>query len=150
MKIFIAKLILLGIVLSISACASVPMAPASFDQTAKQFAPVADKANLYIYRNESMGAAIAMGIYINELPIGQTAAKTYLNLQLDPGTHKIRGHAENNSEVSLDAKAGENYYIWQEVKIGLGSARNKLQLVDTATGQAGVRECKLTSAGQSK
>lgn len=133
---------------AISGCASVPMAPADADQLAKQFVPVQGKATVYVYRNEGFGGAIKMGIYVDEKPIGQTAPHTYLRLVLAPGMHKIRGHAENHSEIELDAKAGENYFIWQEVKMGWGSARNQLQLVDTETGVKGVHDCKLTAAGQ--
>ncbi len=137
---FMAVLILLT-----SGCASVPMAPASADSAAKQFQSIPDKANVYIYRNEGMGGAIKMGIYVDEQPVAQTAASTYVNLQLDPGPHTIRGHAENNSEVPLDAKGGELYFIWQEVKMGIMSARNKLQIVDAAQGKKGVQECKLAA-----
>lgn len=124
-------------------CASVPMAPAASDQAAKQFAKLPDKGNVFIYRNESMGAAIKMGIYLNDAPIAQTAAKTYINLQLAPGQYKIRSHAENNSEVALDVKAGEIYFLWQEVKMGFGSARSKLQVVDVETGMKAVKNCNL-------
>jgi hypothetical protein len=136
------------LVATVTGCASVPMAPADADKAAKQFATSPDKGNVYIYRNESMGAAIKMGIYVNEKPIGQTAAKTYLLIPLAPGVHKIRGHAENDSFVDLDVKAGKNYFIWQEVKMGGMSARNLLQVVDEATGKKAVSQCKLTAAGQ--
>jgi uncharacterized protein DUF2846 len=129
-------------------CASVPMASGDADAAAKQFATNPKKANVYIYRNESMGAAIKMGVYVDGKPIGQTASKTYLLIPLDPGMHKIRGHAETDSFLDLDAKAGQNYFIWQEVKMGAMSARDKLQLVDEKTGKKGVNECKLTNAGQ--
>jgi hypothetical protein len=38
--------------------------------------------------------------------------------------------------------AGRLYYIWQEIKMGLGTARNELKLVDETTGRAGVMESK--------
>ena len=136
-----------SLVLLATGCASVPMAPAGDDAAAKQFATVPGKANVYIYRNESMGAAIKMGVYVDDAGVGQTAANTYINVQLAPGKHTVRGHAENNSEVVLDAEAGKNYYLWQEVKMGFGSARNALQLVDEATGQAAVRSCALVQTG---
>ena len=144
------KRISLAIVLlaAFTGCASVPMASTDADKSAKQFVTNPSKANVYIYRNEGMGSAIKMGIYVDNKPIGQTAAKTYLKLTLDPGTHTIRGHAENLSDIDLDAKAGQNYFIWQEVKMGIGSARNKLQVVDAKTGTKGVNECKLTASGQ--
>jgi hypothetical protein len=133
---------------ALTGCASVPMASADADKAAKQFVTNPTKANLYVYRNESMGAAIKMGVYVDEKPFGQTAANTYLQIALTPGMHKIRGHAESNSELDLDAKAGQNYFIWQEVKMGVMSAGNKLHLVDEKAGKKGVSECKLAAAGQ--
>jgi len=133
---------------ALAGCASVPMASPDADKAAKQFMPPPGKANLYVYRNESMGAAIKMGVYVDEKPIGQTASKTYFQIPLAPGKHKVRGHAETNSEVEVDAQAGKNYFVWQEVKMGAMSARNKLQIVDEATGKKGVNECKLGAAGQ--
>jgi len=132
-----------GVISLLGGCASVPMAPATLDHAAKQFAKLPDKGNVFIYRDESMGAAIKMGIYLNEAPVAQTAAKTYINLQLAPGQYKIRSHAENNSEVVLDVKAGEVYFLWQEVKMGFGSARCKLQVVDAETGMRAVKSCNL-------
>src|SRR5690242_5115333 len=89
----------LGIVLvaTLAGCASVPMASGDADAAAKRFATNPSKANVYVYRNESLGAAIKMGVYVDGKPIGQTASKTYLLIPLDPGMHKIRGHAETDS-----------------------------------------------------
>jgi hypothetical protein len=143
LKKWIVPGVLAAVVSMFSGCASVPMAPAAADQAAKQFSKLPDKANIFVYRNESMGAAIKMGLYLNDAPIGQTAAKTYVNVQVAPGTYKIRSHAENNSEVTLDAKAGEVYFLWQEVKMGFGSARSNLQIVNAETGKKGVSSCSL-------
>jgi hypothetical protein len=124
-------------------CASVPMATPEADATAKKFQVAPDKANLYIYRNESMGAAVKMKVLIDGQPAGQTAAKTYVMRTVDPGSHVVTSKAENESTLTVDAVAGQNYFLWQEVKMGFGSARSSLQLVDEAKGKAGVAECKL-------
>ena len=50
---------------------------------------------------------------------------------------------ENDATLSLDAKAGNNYFVWQEFKRGLMAPRSQLHLVDEATGKAGVAECEL-------
>ena len=44
----------------------------------KTFSIAPNKSGVYIYRNESMGAAIKMDVQIEGTPIGQTAANTYL------------------------------------------------------------------------
>jgi hypothetical protein len=127
----------------VTGCASVPMAAPEADSAAKAFATDPAKANVYIYRNESMGGAVTMKVLLDDQPVGATAAQTYIYRQVDPGTHVITSKAENDATLSLDAVAGQNYFVWQEVKMGLLSARSKLQLVDEAKGKAGVKECKL-------
>jgi hypothetical protein len=131
-----------------SGCASVPMASADNDSKAKTFATAADKANIYVYRNESMGAAIKMPVALNGKLVGDTAAKTFMLLSVAPGKHTLVSKTENDSTLSLDVQAGRNYFVWQEVKMGMFAARSLLQLVDEAKGRAGVSECKLIESTQ--
>lgn len=124
-------------------CASVPMAPADQDAKAKQFTPVSNKANVYIYRNENFGRAIPMTVSVNGKVLGQTAAQTYFWLQLNPGQYNLESHTENVSMLNLSAEPGKDYFVWQEVKMGLWAARSLLQQVDDKTGREGVLESKL-------
>ena len=125
----------------VTGCASVPMAPASADAAAKAFKTDPAKANIYIYRNETFGAALKMPVTLNDASIGETASKTYLFRQVAPGTHTITSQGKDT--LSVDVKAGNNYFVWQEVKMGLVSGGSKLHLVDEAKGKAGIAECKL-------
>ena len=140
------KIMLMGLLAStvlVSGCASVPMASVERDTQSKTFSVKPDKANVYIYRNESLGAAVKMDVDFDAKPIGQTVAKSYFALEVEPGKHILISKAENDSVLDVNAEAGKNYFVWQEVKMGLLYARNKLQFVDDATGKAGVSECKL-------
>lgn len=134
----IAAIILTG-------CASVPMASSEADTKAKSFQTEVQtgKANLYIYRNETMGAAIKMTVLLDGQLAGDTASKTYIFKSLDPGSHTVVSKTENDATVTFDAEPGKNYFIWQEVKMGMFAPRSQLHLVADATGQAGVSECKL-------
>lgn len=134
---------IVSLALSLVGCASVKMGDAKQDAALKSFVAPKDKAGVYIYRNESMGAAIKMGVELDGTEIGQTAANTYLYKEVTPGKHTFVSRAENDSTIEVDAKPGTLLYIWQEVKMGLLSARSKLQLVDQAQGQKGVQETKL-------
>jgi hypothetical protein len=127
-----------------SGCASVPMASAERDTAAKSYAVKPDKANIYVYRNEGMGAAVKMSVVLDGKLVGDTGAKTFLVLEVAPGKHTLVSKTENDSTLVVDTVAGKNYFVWQEVKMGLMSARSSLQLVDEAKGKAGVAECKLT------
>jgi len=140
------RILVLGVISAAvlaSGCASVPMASPERDSAAKTFSVKPGKANIYVYRNESMGAAIKMELVLDGRLVGSTAAKTYVLLEVNPGKHTLISKAENDSVLSVAAAAGRNYFVWQEVKMGVLVMRSALQLVDEATGKAGVAECKL-------
>lgn len=140
------RLLTVGVLITVvlaSGCASVPMASVEHDTAAKSFATKPGRANIYVYRNETMGAAIKMPVALNGKLVGDTASKTYLLFDVAPGSHTVTSKTENDSSVTVNAVAGRNYFLWQEVKMGLMAARSNLQQVDEATGKAGVQECKL-------
>lgn len=128
---------------TLSGCASVPMASEAQDAEAKQFMPPKGKANIYVYRNEFLGGAVAMEIDLDGKQVAVTRANNFVRLIVAPGKHTITSHAENEDTVEVMAKAGKNHYVWQEAKMGFVMARTKLHLVDEQTGQQGVNECKL-------
>ena len=137
---YIGVLILAAVM---TGCASVPMASLEQDTKAKQFVVKRNKSNIYIYRNETFGAAVTLQVDLDGKPIGKTAANTYLAVEVKPGKHRIVSHGENEESLVLNAKAGRNHFVWQEIKMGVFSAGSKLHLVDGKTGRAGVNECKL-------
>jgi hypothetical protein len=142
MKKFYQAAILAG-TLAITGCASVPMATKAADDAAKQFDVTDGVSNIYIYRNESFGGAIKMPVLVNDKIAGDTGANTYILKTVEPGKQTIVSKAENDAMIELTTEANQNYFVWQEVKMGAWSARSKLHLVDEAQGQAGVSECKL-------
>lgn len=140
-RIFIAALLASTLV----GCASVPMGDEKQDAALKTFSVPADKAGVYIYRNESMGAAVKMDVEVDGQLIGQTAANTYLYKEITPGKHTISSKAENTDTIEIDAKPGTLTYVWQEVKMGILYARTKLNLVDEEEGKEGVLETTLAA-----
>lgn len=124
-------------------CASVPLGDVKQDEAAKTFAVKGDKAGVYIYRNETLGAALKFDLTLDGKYLGQTASKTYFYQEVAPGKHTLTSKAENTDTLEFEAMAGKLYYVWQEVKVGLLTARNKLKLVDEAEGKQGVLESKL-------
>jgi Protein of unknown function (DUF2846) len=83
-------------------------------------------ANIYVFRNEQMGAAIKMPVALDGKLVGDTAAKTYLLLQVPPGSHAIVSKTENDATLTVNAQAERNYFVWQEVKMGMMTARSLL------------------------
>lgn len=132
--------------LTMIGCASVPMGDPKQDASLKTFNPKPDVAGIYIYRNESMGAAVRMDVEIDGQPIGQTAAHTYFYKELPPGKHIVTSKAENSDTIEFDTVAGKLYFIWQEVKMGLLYARTKLHLVSEEEGKKGVLDSKLAAS----
>lgn len=135
--------ILIAAALSIGGCASVPMASLERDAAAKSFAVRPDKSNIYVYRNESFGAAVKLPIVLDGQAVGDTAAKTYLLLEVAPGRHTLVSKSENDSVLPLTTVPGKNYFVWQEIKMGMFSPRTALHLVEEPAGQSAVKECKL-------
>lgn len=140
-KLFVSTSLASAVLLT--GCASVPMATPDQDTKAKQFSTAQDKANIYIYRNETMGSAVKMPLLLDGVSIGDTVAKTYVLKEVAPGSHSIVSKTENDATLNLNAQAGKNYYVWQEVKMGVWAARSELHEVDATKGQAAVKECKL-------
>jgi hypothetical protein len=134
---------MLAAAVGMTGCASVPMAGRSDDAAAKQFAPVADKGTVYIYRDEIMGSAIKMPLLVDGISVGDTGPKTYLEVALPPGTHSVTSKTEKDVTISLDVQAGKTYFIWQEVKMGMWAARSQLHIVDEAKGKKGVLDCSM-------
>lgn len=94
-----------------------------------------DKAVLYIFRNEGMGAGVKMDVLIDGAPVGKTAAHTFIYKEVTPGKHSITSKSENTDTIEVDAKPGTLTYVWQEVKMGVLYARTKLSVVSDFQGK---------------
>lgn len=136
LALFIAALALVG-------CAQVPRASVDQEARAKQFAPQAETASLYIYRDELFGGAISMPVNLNNQNLGYTGPKSFFYLNVAPGRYTIESMAENQATISIDVQAAKNYFVWQEVKMGLFQARSNLTQTDEARGRQGVLASKM-------
>ena len=87
-----------------------------------------------------------MAVTVNGKAIGETGAKTYFRLDVPAGAYTIGSHAENYSDTQVAAESGRNYFVWQEVKMGIWKARSELKQVDEKTGRTGVLESKLLTS----
>lgn len=137
------SLLLIGPAWLAAGCASIPMGSAEDDVLRKNFTVKPGKANIYLYRHETLGFAVPMSVSVDGRPAGKTLAKTYLVWEVDPGKHTITSYAEDQHALTLHTKPGESYYVWQEVKVGLWTARSLLREVTAEAGRMGVAECML-------
>ena len=125
-----------------SGCASINKAPAALDAEAKKFKPNASYAQVYVYRNETLGAALSMPVTVNGKLAGTSGPNSFFKFDLPEGKHTLTSQG-NESILEIETQVNKNYYVWQEVKMGAFSGGSELQLVDEAKGQSGVKECTL-------
>lgn len=142
---YVASVAIVAVCL-LSGCANVVKAGRDSSDQAKQFAHVSDKAVLYVYRDEIMGTAIKLPVLVDGVLAGETGPKSFLQLGLAPGKHTIQSVSEVNASVDIDMAAGHDYYVWQEVKMGLFAARSAVHVVSAPAGKAGVMKCDMLVA----
>ena len=133
----------------LSGCATVRLGDLNQDSATKEFKPPSEKAGVYVYRNQMIGSAIRMEVFVDGFRVGETAQKTYLYFELPPGKHTIESRAENTDTLTTDFVAGTLSYIWQEVRVGVYSARSSLHLVDESEGRKSVAESVLAASNLS-
>ena len=136
---FVAKLAAVAALVAVTGCASVARAPAATDTASKQFMPKADVAQIYVYRNEAMGAALSMPVTLDGKLMGTTGPHSYFKFDVSSGLHKLTSQGDG-SMLDVNAEAGKLYFVWQEVKMGLMVGGSKLQLVPAEQGKKGVLE----------
>lgn len=125
-----------------SGCASVKKAAPAKDAAAKRFEVTAEHAQVYVYRNEVLGAALSMPVTVDGKLAGKTGSKSFFKFDLPAGKHTLTSQ-DKESRLNLEVENGKIYYVWQEVKMGVMSGGSKLQLVSAEQGQKGVKECAL-------
>jgi hypothetical protein len=144
---FKKSLFLLTLMVSahLTGCASVPMASKEDDQMRKQFSePAQASSGLYIYRNSIVGGALKKTIYLDGVQIGESAPKTYFYKEIQPGEHKLSTESEfSPNDLLINTEGGKNYFVLQQIKLGVFVGGAKLELVPEDKGKKGVLECKL-------
>lgn len=129
----------------LSGCSSVPIADGQRDAEAKAFLVNPQRANVYVFRNQGLAPGLATGLEVNGQSVGKLGVRTYMVLPLKPGKYALAAHAENDAGLDLVVAAGQNYYVWQEMKGGTGG-QAELHLVNPGVGSSGVREGRLTES----
>jgi len=109
---------------------------------AKLFTLKKNKASIYIYRN-GLNSDLRMPISLDGKLLVSTTSQTFVKVTVDPGFHEISSTEGNFSAVAIKTKAGNNYFIFQEIITDINSTAANLQIVDDLEGQAGVEECRL-------
>ena len=123
-------------------CASINRAPPEQDTAAKKFTQNPETSQVYVYRNETLGAALSMPVTVDGKLAGTTGPKSFFKFDLPAGNHTLTSQG-SKSILDIETQNGELYFIWQEVKMGAFSGGSELQVVDETKGKKGVSACKL-------
>ncbi len=123
-----------------SECGPFRMSP-EYRMKFKNITPSEGKALVYLYRNEDAFEYHDAIVYLDDMPPVGIVAGTHLFWQLMPGPHLVESIG---GKVTLDAKAGETYYIRLEIMHRWwGGWYYPLILVDKEEGRKDVEESLL-------
>ncbi len=130
--------------LLISCAATVPVMTDEYDAQAEAFEPKQGEANIYVVRDGSFaGSAVLFQIMLDGKIKDSVAPGTYLLLEVNGGPHTVAVMTrENVDRVRLEARAGSNYFIEVEPKMGWLAARVILTEIDASKGRRLVIEGK--------
>lgn len=134
-RIFFTALILAG-------CAQLPPTPQ--DIQAKRFEPAPGHAVIYIVRTP-MDSREMGGLWLGERVQIATFGGTYYRWEVPPGTHRISTSTVGHASVTVNAAAGNIYFVEHTVRgtIRSGPQSAFLRRVDDQYGRAAVDRSQL-------
>jgi C-terminal peptidase prc len=102
----------LTLLLTLCACASVPVARNDLDQRAKLSPPSSGVASVFVYRPHAFaGSAVTVEVTVDEVRVGWLAPGTFTRLTLRPGEHKLVVRAAGRAEETIVVEGGLSYFI---------------------------------------
>jgi hypothetical protein len=116
----------------------------------RQFVPLPDqtkkvedssKGRIYVMRPTSFGSAISMNVSDDGKLIGVTGPQGFLCWERKPGETIVSSTAEGVSQVPLTVQPGQDYYIFQHIRMGLLIAENELEIVNDVVGEKTLKKC---------
>ena len=126
-------------------CTGTSKASEEKSEAAKSFDKSEERGTVSLYRTgRAVGAAGSTQVKVNGQDAGGTGPSTFFKWDLKPGTYTFSAFtAESSKVVEIDVKAGEQYSIRLDDRMGLSSGRVTLKIVDDSKGKAEVKKCKL-------
>jgi len=110
----------------------------------------ADKATVYVYRESGIfGGAVAYTVSANGVPISTLPAGGYFTYFASPGEVELSAKTEAKTSVTIDAHAGETYYVKGTVGIGFFVGHPHLVIVPKEVGEKEIVTCKLVPPSNS-
>lgn len=94
----------------------------------REIKPPAGKSALVIGRTTIFGGAVNIDNYVDRKFIGTTRGKGFFTSTVEPGQHFAIADAENFDAVLLNFEPDKTYYLRQEIRMGVLSARTKYDI----------------------
>ena len=135
------------LLLMVTSCVSVPLAPVEEDATAKQFSPAQGKCLVYLVRPaKGVGMGITITPVVDRQMVGALKAETYAVVEVSPGKHVVAlggSGMETSAAVTIEAEAGQVYFVQVYPKMGMFAARSGVEQMSEEEGKKLVQESKL-------
>ncbi len=129
---------LVVLLLALGGCASTPQATPRSDAEAKQFMTHPGFAGIYVFRPDFKADMMEDTVlYVDDRLIGQTLPGTFFRVDVQPGAHVVRSSASGASQIMVDARADELYFV--ELNVSGGNSR--LSMVEPDVAQRTIRQC---------
>ncbi len=101
------------------------------------------KATVYIFRNQSFASELNIPIVVDGVYVANLRPMSFIVMDLEPGVHSIVSRTAKPHSVEINTRANTNYFVWQQLSLGLLSPRSTLELVDGHRGELMVEPLKL-------
>ena len=122
-------LLALAALTSLTAC----MEAGSVMQTSSSYAAPAGKALIVFYRPAAFaGGAIRFNVQHTDGPVGQLTSGAVLQKVVNPGSNTFWSQVISQDAITIEAQAGQTYYVRGDVRIGLYAGRPKFTQVSEA------------------
>ncbi len=124
--------------LAVAACAS--LGPTYTKDTAVRD----DLATVYVYRDATfIGGGVSFVVSANGVPLAALPSGGYFVVHVPPGEVEMSARTEAKTSVTVDARAGESYYVRGSVSVGVFVGHPHLVVVPRETGEREIADCRL-------
>ena len=134
-------------------CASVKMESLEKSGQAKKFAaPTTENAGLYFYRSNFVGKALKRDIWVDGNCVGTSANDVFFYTEVLGGkSHVLATESEfSPNELSMFTDVGKNYFIRQNIKMGVLVGGAVLEVTPEDEGKEAVAKLEMATSGSCK
>ena len=108
--------------------------PAANAPQAAAASPAPQTARLHVYRQpQFVGSALFPSIYVDGTQVARVGNGRRVTIKLTPGSHYIKSD-DKGSAITLDVKAGQDYFIRLDEVQGMMKGKGKVTLVPSEQG----------------